>query len=90
MVMWIKASIIGIGIGLLPALPWYLIGDIQQWVNFILTPGILVAFPFGGPHDMKFAVVQIATCVFYSALVYLVLRRHRKSRSLLKNSPLHR
>lgn len=81
-----KSALIGFAIGSIPFLVWMILRDssalpaIQQVANYLLLPGLMVglAISRGGVHDVNLAVVLIASCIFYSALSYVIFRIREK------------
>jgi hypothetical protein len=83
----VKSLLVGCAIGLLPAIPWNILGGqlgdrISSWVNFLLLPGVIVDYPFGGVHGMNIWVVQVSTCCAYVAAAYWWLSRRGRKKKL--------
>jgi hypothetical protein len=81
----LKSGLIGCALGTLPAWPfWYQLGDpVQVGVSVLMLPGLLVALVLSGgrPHDVGLAVTITASCVVYTALIYVFLSARANRRS---------
>lgn len=76
---FLRASLLGMGIGLLPLLPWYWLGEqVPLYIVWITFPGTIVAVALSGPHDVSQTMIAVADCLFYSTASYLVLRQLEK------------
>jgi hypothetical protein len=90
-IIFASSLAIGAVIGFMPALPVEsLVGSrLADWISLLLLPGAAVNFPFGGPHDMNFHSVLFANWVFYSGLVFFLLRSEgRRKLNLVSRTPL--
>jgi hypothetical protein len=81
----IKSVLIGCSLRTLPLWPWwYRLGEgIEDFIGFLSFPGYIVGMVFSGGrvHDVNENVMVAASCVFYTALAYVVLRLWRKRKS---------
>lgn len=75
---FVKSAIVGCVIGTLPALPiWSSMGrPFELMISVVSIPGAIAAMVVGDGrvHDMSLAVLIVAGCVFYTAVIHAILR----------------
>jgi hypothetical protein len=83
----VKSALVGFGIGSVPVWMWVVFREsltlpaFQDGVNYLLFPGIVVGLVFSGgrAHDVSRAVIVLSSCLFYTALSYVIFRARKKS-----------
>jgi hypothetical protein len=86
MSLLIRSALIGFTIGSVPFWVWMFLRDsatlpaVQGVANYLLLPGLLVSLATDGGrvHDVNLLVMVISSCVFYTALIYLVFRIRKR------------
>jgi hypothetical protein len=82
----VKSAICGMAIGCAPVLVGLFFSGsqtlpaIQEATNYLLFPGIVVSLLASGGrvHDVNRVVIVVSSCIFYTFVFYLILRRRKR------------
>jgi uncharacterized membrane protein YoaK (UPF0700 family) len=77
----IKSVLIGCLLGTMPLWPWFRLGHrIHECIYWLMLPGYVVGAIFSGGrvHDVNEIMMVSASCAFYTAMTYVILRLLRK------------
>lgn len=83
----VKSALVGFAIGSVPFWMWVFFRDsptlpatVQDGVNYLLFPGIALGLVLSGgrAHDVNRAVIVVSSCLFYTALSYMIFRARKR------------